>query len=207
MPLYVIYPRKIHVRTRKKFATVEIHTLYVIRCKSVSLTLKHAKRASVRSQSDQTGYVVELKAPCKRTQHCWPTTPNIVGCYMLRPFAHLVACCWELLHPFAHHCQHGRNNSQHCWPNNVGSCCVRVQNKAARILSLPLLSKSKVATTRGKIRRNNFIAVSNRSLPAPHSIVVIDSAAEKMYPRSFFPEQTCFSKSKRSTVMLHLFRF
>ena len=22
--------------------------------------------------------------------------------------------CWELLHPFAHHCQHARNNSQHC---------------------------------------------------------------------------------------------
>ena len=27
------------------------------------------------------------KATCKRKQHCWPTTPNIVGCYMLRPFA------------------------------------------------------------------------------------------------------------------------
>ena len=54
----------------RKFATVEIHVLYVIRCKSVSLTLKQAKRASMRSQSDQTGYVVELKAPCKRTQHC-----------------------------------------------------------------------------------------------------------------------------------------
>ena len=26
--------------------------------------------------------------------------------------------------PFAHHCQHGRNNSQHGWPNNIGSCCV-----------------------------------------------------------------------------------
>ena len=43
-----------------------------------------------------------FKAPCKRTQHCWPTTPNIVGCYMLRPFVHPVAsyniaCCWELL--------------------------------------------------------------------------------------------------------------
>ena len=36
------------------------------------------------------------KAPCKRTQHCWPTTPNIVG-HMLRPFAHPVACCWMLL--------------------------------------------------------------------------------------------------------------
>ena len=30
-------------------------------------------------------------APCKRT-HCWPTTPNIVGCHMLRPFARPVAC-------------------------------------------------------------------------------------------------------------------
>ena len=37
------------------------------------------------------------KAPCKRTQHCWPTTPNIVGCYILRPLAHPVACCWMLL--------------------------------------------------------------------------------------------------------------
>ena len=135
-------------------------------------------------------------------QHCWPTTPNVVGCYMLRPFAHPVACCWmslrvvaqslkpvklfsqqlptfllfrdrrsvaqqcwirlrnssniagathahyawfqrlmgcilptvhcrsqhywELLHPFAHHCQHARNNSQHCWRNNVGICCLRL---------------------------------------------------------------------------------
>ena len=37
------------------------------------------------------------KAACKRTQHCWPTTTNIVGCYMFRPFAHPVACCWMLL--------------------------------------------------------------------------------------------------------------
>ena len=28
--------------------------------------------------------------------------------------------CWELLHPFAHHCQQARNNSI------VGSCCVRL---------------------------------------------------------------------------------
>ena len=124
-------------------------------------------------------------------QHCWPTTPSIVGCYMLSPFAHPVACCWmllrvvaqslkavklfsqqlptfllfrdrqsvaqqcwirlhsssnivgathahyawftktyglypltmhcrsqhcwESLHPFAHHCQHAHNNSQHYW--------------------------------------------------------------------------------------------
>ena len=33
---------------------------------------------------------------------------------------------WELLHPFAHHCQHARNNFQHCWGNNAGSCYVRL---------------------------------------------------------------------------------
>ena len=32
--------------------------------------------------------------------------------------------CWELLRPFAHHCQHARNNSPPCWRNNVGSCCI-----------------------------------------------------------------------------------
>ena len=40
---------------------------------------------------------VDSQAPCKRTQHCSPSTPNIVGCHMLRPFAHPVACCWILL--------------------------------------------------------------------------------------------------------------
>ena len=40
---------------------------------------------------------ISSKAPCKRTQLCWPTNPNIVGCYMLRPFVHPVACCWMLL--------------------------------------------------------------------------------------------------------------
>ena len=30
-------------------------------------------------------------------QHCWQTTPNIVDCYMLHPFAHPVACCCVLL--------------------------------------------------------------------------------------------------------------
>ena len=37
------------------------------------------------------------KAPCKTDATLWPTTPNIVGCYMLRPYAHPVACCWMLL--------------------------------------------------------------------------------------------------------------
>ena len=30
---------------------------------------------------------VKFLGPCKRTQHCWPATRNIVGPNMLRPFA------------------------------------------------------------------------------------------------------------------------
>ena len=38
-----------------------------------------------------------FKAPGKRTHHCWPTSSNLVWCYMFRLFAHPVACCWEML--------------------------------------------------------------------------------------------------------------
>ena len=51
-------------------------------------------------------------APCKRTRHCWPTTPNIVGCYMLRPFTHPVACCWMLLRNVWNRSNVSANNSQ-----------------------------------------------------------------------------------------------
>ena len=45
---------------------------------------------------------------------------DIVGCYMFYPFAHPVACCWELLRKVLNWSnvelrENGRNNSQHCW--------------------------------------------------------------------------------------------
>ena len=91
-------------------------------------------------------HVASISTPCCMlfdVVACWcakfetgqifqPTTPNISfvpwspkrSATMLDPFAQLFQHCWELLHPFAHHCQHARNNSQHCWRNNVGSCCI-----------------------------------------------------------------------------------
>ena len=63
-------------------------------------------------------------------QHCWGQARSfrvvyrLMGCIL--PTMHCRSQhCWELLHPFAHPCQHACNNSQHCWRNNVGSCCVR----------------------------------------------------------------------------------
>ena len=47
--------------------------------------------------NDSLRHMSCYKAPCNLTQHCWLTTPNIVGCYMLRPFPHPVTCCWVLL--------------------------------------------------------------------------------------------------------------
>ena len=44
--------------------------------------------------------------------------------------------CWELLPPFAHHCQHARNNSQHCWrtgrPPSVsgGRCWLKSEQRS-----------------------------------------------------------------------------
>ena len=75
-------------------------------------------------------------------QQCWirlHTSSNIVGpsALITHGLQRLMGCilptthcrsqhCWELLHPFAHHCRHTRNKSQHYWRNNVGSCCVRL---------------------------------------------------------------------------------
>ena len=36
-------------------------------------------------------------ASCKCMQHCRPTALNIVECYMLRPLAHSVACCCNVV--------------------------------------------------------------------------------------------------------------
>ena len=57
-------------------------------------------------------------------RNCWPATPNIVGCYMLRPFAHPVACCCakfetsQTFQPttpkFLLFCDH-RSVAQQCW--------------------------------------------------------------------------------------------
>ena len=40
------------------------------------------------------GTLQSSKASCKRTQHCWPTACNIVGCCMVRLFAHPVGSCF-----------------------------------------------------------------------------------------------------------------
>ena len=54
-------------------------------------------------------------------KHCWDHARSLcmvykelMGCIL--PTMHCRSQhCWELLHPFAHHCQHGRNSSQHCY--------------------------------------------------------------------------------------------
>ena len=70
------------------------------------------------------------KGPCKRTQHCWPTTPNIVGpnnvvtcCVRLHGTTTMLALVAYSLKPvkLLGPCK----RTQHCWsttPNIVGSC-------------------------------------------------------------------------------------
>ena len=49
------------------------------------------KRTQHVTSNNVASVCTGLKAACKRTQHCWPITPNIVGCYMLRPFAFFIS--------------------------------------------------------------------------------------------------------------------
>ena len=66
---------------------------------------------------------VRVKNSLRASSPIWAS--KLMGCML--PTMHCRSQhCWELLHPFAHHCQRGRNNSQHCWRNNVGSCWVRL---------------------------------------------------------------------------------
>ena len=60
-------------------------------------------------------------------QHCWPTTPNIVGCYMLRPFVHPVPCCCALLGVVAQSLKPVKLLATSKRTQQVGSCCVRLQ--------------------------------------------------------------------------------
>ena len=70
-----------------------------------------------------------------------PTTSNIVQLTMLGVVVSMLAVvckrmqqlpillrqqCWDLLCPCWQWCANGRNNSQYCCANNVGSCCVHV---------------------------------------------------------------------------------
>ena len=56
-------------------------------------------------------------------QHCWGRAralvthglQSLMGC-ILPTMRSRSQHCWELLHPFAHHCQHERNNSGVCTP-------------------------------------------------------------------------------------------
>lgn len=75
------------------------------------------------------------QALCQQTQHCWPTTSNIVArctsCIRLHILLHVVAnnnlllCVVEQsLKPVKIQLHANGGNSQHCLANNLGSCCV-----------------------------------------------------------------------------------
>ena len=68
------------------------------------------------------------KASCKRTQRCW----------MLHVASDVGNCC-TVCTPL----QYGRNNTQHCWRNNVESCCISLHvAKAVGKIMLYLLGSS-----------------------------------------------------------------
>ena len=69
------------------------------------------------------------KAPCKRTKHCWPTTPNIDGSCCIRLHEAKSLTRFKL-------CSTTYNRvckrTQHVTPNNIGSCWPTMLRSFAR---------------------------------------------------------------------------
>ena len=117
----------------------------------VAQTLKPVKRFS-----QQLPTFLLFRDRRSVAQQCWirlHSSSNIVGAthayyawctktYGLCPShdALQVPTLLGVVDPFAHHCQDARNNSQHCWRNNVGSCCVRL-HAALRLIKIHFLCK------------------------------------------------------------------
>ena len=128
-----------------------------------------------RRAGEQKPHWDKTKAPRKRTQNCWPTTPNIVECYMLRPFAHPVACCWMLLRVVARSLKpvklfsqqlrtflllrDRRSVAQHC-----GSVCT----------TLPSVAKNVYASAATKITWSISGKVTGLEAKSPRNIVKLD---------------------------------
>ena len=94
------------------------------------------------------------------SQHCWMLhiasvctpywSPKSYGSCILPTMHCRSQHSWELLNPFAHHCQHGRNNFQHCWGNKFGSCCA-------------LLHVFKILVKEPQERRDPTVKLSSKS--------------------------------------------
>ena len=97
---------------------VKLGTFTLSRCsRAVTWQRNVQKSVRVRACTCKVVVLLTLKALWKRTQHCWPTTPNNAGCYMLRPFAHPVPCHCELLEVFVQSLNYVQTEAtKHCWP-------------------------------------------------------------------------------------------
>ena len=95
---------------------------------------------AIRSGKHEHSLVLHYQAQCKWTQHCWPTIPNIVGCYW--HVASVNTPCYMLLRvvkslkpvklltqqlPIFLLCRDRRSVAQRCWIRlNSSSNIVRV---------------------------------------------------------------------------------
>ena len=105
-----------------------------LEAQEVQLNRQLLKEIKDNANLTQEGWVVKLLYPrvkpymCKRMQHCWPTTPNIIECYMfccmlLRVVAQslkLVKLLSQQLLTFLLFCD--RCSVQQCWIHLHSSC-------------------------------------------------------------------------------------
>ena len=83
----------------------------------------------------------------KGAQLCLPTTPNIVGCYMMCPFAYPVACCCVFLGVGAQSLKPVKRlalykQTQHCWELLSPFACSLILTGLALMNSLSIILRN-----------------------------------------------------------------
>ena len=125
-------------------------------------------------------------------------TPNNVGPTLLRVVASVLAVvcipmqqlptilaqqCWKLLRSCWQWCAYGCTNSQQCWPNNAGSCCVSVSSGVRT-----------VATTPNYVGPTMLRPVVHHRMDTTHKIL------ETMYNARAWPQQCWKSSANESNI-------
>ena len=114
-------------------------------------------------------------------QHCWGHARSLRMVHKDLWVVFFPRCncrsqtCWELLHPFAHHCQYERNNSQHCWRNNISISFVWIYQLKNNFEIDP------AAVEKILIRRDDFYhALEHDIKPVSKSVKFSDSCRRHM---------------------------
>ena len=147
-------------------------------------------------------------------------TPNNVGPTLLRVVASVLAVvcipmqqlptilaqqCWKLLRSCWQWCAYGCTNSQQCWPNNAGNCCVSVSSGVRTVATTPNYVGPTLLGVVALVLA--VVCIRLQQLPkmlrpvVHHGMDTTHKTLETMYNERAWPQQSWKSSSNESNIV------